>query len=99
MMFSNENRILKRILPKLWSLFLLTSCAIYILLNDLSSAFFRMNQAIVKEGMISVKGVASSRKFKTPPINPNRPPKSLLKINAEMGAQTISENSATNGNT
>jgi hypothetical protein len=72
---------------------------LYILLNDFSMAFFRINQAIVKDGITSVKGIASSRKFNTPPINPNLPPNSLLKIKAEMGAHIISENSARNGKT
>lgn len=52
---------------------------------------------MVKEGMKSVKGNASSIKLSTAPKVPNLPPKLLRKINAESGAHTTSENSPTTG--
>lgn len=54
---------------------------------------------MVNEGKISVKGKASSRKFKTAPIAPKRPPKDLKNIKAEIGAQMISLNSPNPGMT
>ena len=48
---------------------------------------------MVKVGMISVNGNASSTKFITAPVAPNLPPKDLKNIKAESGAQTISLNS------
>ena len=48
---------------------------------------------MVKVGMISVNGKASSTKFKTAPVAPNLPPKDLKNIMAEMGAHITSVNS------
>ena len=63
----------------------------------LSIAFFLINQAIVNDGITSVKGMISSRKLKAPPNTPIFPPKSLKKIIADNGAQMISPNSPSAG--
>ena len=55
--------------------------------------YFRIKCAMVKVGIKSVKGIASSTKFKTAPVAPKRPPKDFININAERGAQIISLNS------
>ena len=54
---------------------------------------------MVKVGMISVNGKASSIKFKTAPVAPNLPPKDLKNIIAEMGAHITSLNSPMPGMT
>ena len=48
---------------------------------------------MVKVGMISVNGKASSTKFKTAPVAPNLPPKDFKNMKADSGAQTTSLNS------
>ena len=52
---------------------------------------------MVNDGIISVNGKASSKKFSTAPIAPNLPPKDLINMKAESGAQITSENSPTKG--
>ena len=52
---------------------------------------------MVKVGMISVNGKASSTKFITAPVAPNLPPKDLKNIKAERGAHMTSLNSPTPG--
>ena len=48
---------------------------------------------MVKVGMKSANGKASSTKFITAPVAPNLPPNDFKNIKAEMGAQTTSLNS------
>lgn len=58
---------------------------------------FLIKCAIVNVGIKSVKGKASSTKFKTAPVVPNLPPKDFKNIKAESGAQITSPNSPTPG--
>lgn len=52
---------------------------------------------MVKEGIISVKGNASSKKFNTAPTAPNLPPNDFKNINPDMGAPITSLNSPMHG--